>query len=107
MVHITFFDNSGHMEAKSVSLFFILLFRYCEGLQKCLGLYSDNGQYSLDEIEQLDALYKSLRQQYKWSSAAKVMVCAFIFLLSFIFFDVVVFSIKTTIRLLFSHIICI
>ncbi|XP_028756144.1 N-terminal acetyltransferase A complex auxiliary subunit NAA15 [Neltuma alba] len=46
-------------------------YRYYEGLQKCLGLYSDDGHYSLDEIERLDALYKSLRQQYKWSSAVK------------------------------------
>ncbi|KAI4329285.1 hypothetical protein L6164_021567 [Bauhinia variegata] len=46
-------------------------YRYYEGLQKCVGLYSENGNYSPDEINQLDALYKSLVQQYKWSSAVK------------------------------------
>ncbi|XP_021848124.1 N-terminal acetyltransferase A complex auxiliary subunit NAA15 [Spinacia oleracea] len=46
-------------------------YKYYEGLQKCLGLYSEKGQYSVNEIEQLDALYKSLQQEYKWSSAAK------------------------------------
>lgn len=49
------------------------MFRYYEGLQKCVGLYSENAQYSPDQIEQLDALYKSLRQQYSWSSAVKVI----------------------------------
>lgn len=49
-----------------------VLFRYYEGLQQCLGLYSENGQYSSDEVDQLDALYQSLSKQYKWSSAAKV-----------------------------------
>ncbi|XVE88962.1 hypothetical protein DITRI_Ditri19aG0112000 [Diplodiscus trichospermus] len=46
-------------------------YRYYEGLQKCFGLYSENGNYSSDEIDQLDALYKSLSQQYTWSSAVK------------------------------------
>ncbi|KAG4955373.1 hypothetical protein JHK85_041753 [Glycine max] len=46
-------------------------YRYYEGLQKCVGLYSENGHYSLDEIDQLDALYRTLGQQYKWSSAVK------------------------------------
>lgn len=46
-------------------------YRYYEGLQKCLGLHSESGQYSSDEINQLDALYKSLGQQYSWSSAVK------------------------------------
>ncbi|KAL3610584.1 hypothetical protein D5086_001604 [Populus alba] len=45
-------------------------YRYCEGLQKCVGLYSENGLSSSD-IDQLDALYKSLVQQYTWSSAVK------------------------------------
>jgi len=48
------------------------LYRYYEGLQKCVGLYSEKSQYSSDEIERLDALYKSLQQQYTGSSAAKV-----------------------------------
>lgn len=48
------------------------LFRYYEGLQKCVGLYSENGHYSADEIDKLDSLYKSLGQQYAWSSAVKV-----------------------------------
>ncbi|XP_010925105.1 N-terminal acetyltransferase A complex auxiliary subunit NAA15 isoform X2 [Elaeis guineensis] len=46
-------------------------YRYFIGLQKCLGLYSENGQYTSDEIERLDALYKSLKEQYSWSSAVK------------------------------------
>ncbi|KAG4961581.1 hypothetical protein JHK87_038214 [Glycine soja] len=46
-------------------------YRYYEGLQKCVGLYSKNGHYSPDEIDRLDALYKTLGQQYKWSSAVK------------------------------------
>ncbi|KAJ6711584.1 N-TERMINAL ACETYLTRANSFERASE-RELATED [Salix purpurea] len=45
-------------------------YRYCEGLQRCVGLYSENGLSSSD-IDQLDALYKSLGQQYTWSSAVK------------------------------------
>ncbi|XP_076925857.1 N-terminal acetyltransferase A complex auxiliary subunit NAA15-like [Bidens hawaiensis] len=46
-------------------------YRYYEGLQKCVGLYSKSGQYSFDEIDQLESLYKSLGQQYTWSSAVK------------------------------------
>ncbi|XP_057532702.1 N-terminal acetyltransferase A complex auxiliary subunit NAA15 isoform X3 [Amaranthus tricolor] len=46
-------------------------YRYYEGLQRCLGLYSEKGQYSSDEIDQLNTLYQSLQQEYKWSSAAK------------------------------------
>ena len=50
-----------------------LIFRYYEGLQKCVGLFSEDAKYSPDQIEQLDTLYKSLRQQYSWSSAVKVI----------------------------------
>lgn len=64
----------------------LLLFlhvRYYEGLQKCVGLYSENAQFPPDEIDRLDALYKSLGQEYKWSSAVKVThfldLCLFIF----------------------------
>ncbi|KAJ6839531.1 N-alpha-acetyltransferase 15, NatA auxiliary subunit [Iris pallida] len=46
-------------------------YEYFRGLQKCLGLYLEDGQYTSDEIDRLDSLYKSLREQYKWSSAAK------------------------------------
>ncbi|XWS11877.1 hypothetical protein CRYUN_Cryun37aG0038800 [Craigia yunnanensis] len=46
-------------------------YRYYEGLQKCFGLYSENGKYSSDEIDRLVALYKSLTQQYTLSSAVK------------------------------------
>ncbi|XP_010539518.1 PREDICTED: N-alpha-acetyltransferase 15, NatA auxiliary subunit-like isoform X2 [Tarenaya hassleriana] len=46
-------------------------YRYYEGLQKCLGLYSESGQFSSDETEQLNALYQSLSQQFTWSSAVK------------------------------------
>ncbi|KAK7854121.1 n-terminal acetyltransferase a complex auxiliary subunit naa15 [Quercus suber] len=41
-------------------------YRYYEGLQKCVGLYSENDQFSADEIDQLEALYKSLGQQQKY-----------------------------------------
>nr|KYP32271.1 NMDA receptor-regulated protein 1 [Cajanus cajan] len=50
-------------------------YRYYEGLQKCVGLYSENGHFSPDEIDRLDALYKTLGQQYKWSSAVKNGKC--------------------------------
>ncbi|XP_039045865.1 N-terminal acetyltransferase A complex auxiliary subunit NAA15-like [Hibiscus syriacus] len=46
-------------------------YRYYEGLQKCFVLYSENGKYSSDETDQLDALYKSLAKEYTWSSAVK------------------------------------
>eukprot|EP00268_Persea_americana_P057678 TRINITY_DN691_c1_g1_i3.p1 TRINITY_DN691_c1_g1~~TRINITY_DN691_c1_g1_i3.p1 ORF type:complete len:902 (+),score=191.41 TRINITY_DN691_c1_g1_i3:143-2848(+) len=46
-------------------------YRYYEGLQKCLGLYSENGKYKSEEVDQLYALYQSLSKQYNWSSAAK------------------------------------
>ncbi|KAF9685220.1 hypothetical protein SADUNF_Sadunf03G0032000 [Salix dunnii] len=45
-------------------------YRYYEGLQKCVGLNVENGLSSSD-VDQLDALYKSLGQQYTWSSAVK------------------------------------
>ncbi|KAA3489306.1 N-alpha-acetyltransferase 16, NatA auxiliary subunit-like [Gossypium australe] len=54
--------------------FFMLedsLLQYYESLQKCFGLYSENGKYSSDEIDRLDALYKSLAEQFTWSSAVK------------------------------------
>lgn len=54
------------------------LFRYYEGLQKCVGLYLEDGQYSPDQIDQLDSLYKAIVQQYKWSSAVKVILCIII-----------------------------
>ncbi|GAA0157196.1 acetyltransferase [Lithospermum erythrorhizon] len=46
-------------------------YRYYEGLQRCLGLYIENGHYSSDESERLEAVYKSLAQQYNRSSAVK------------------------------------
>ncbi|KAD6794662.1 hypothetical protein E3N88_05558 [Mikania micrantha] len=46
-------------------------YRYYEGLQKCVGLHSETGQYSPDEIGKLNALYQSLGEQYTWSSAVK------------------------------------
>ncbi|XP_021298782.1 N-terminal acetyltransferase A complex auxiliary subunit NAA15 [Herrania umbratica] len=46
-------------------------YRYYEGLQRCFGLHTENGKYSSDEIDRLDALYRSLAQQYTWSSAVK------------------------------------
>lgn len=52
---------------------FCVTFRYYEGLQKCLGLYSENGQYTADEIDRLDNLYRVLAHQYNRSSAVKVI----------------------------------
>lgn len=46
-------------------------YRYYEGLQKCLRLYSESCQYSFDEVDKLESLYKSLGQQYPRSSAVK------------------------------------
>ncbi|XP_027344722.1 N-terminal acetyltransferase A complex auxiliary subunit NAA15-like isoform X2 [Abrus precatorius] len=46
-------------------------YRYYEGLQECVGLYIEDGQLSADQIDQLDSLYETLAQQYKWSSAVK------------------------------------
>lgn len=46
-------------------------YRYFVGLQKCMGLYSENGLYTSEEVDQLDALYKSLEEQYSFSYAAK------------------------------------
>ncbi|XP_023514565.1 N-terminal acetyltransferase A complex auxiliary subunit NAA15-like [Cucurbita pepo subsp. pepo] len=46
-------------------------YRYYEGLQVCIGLVSKNSEYSPEEIERLDELYKSLGQQNGWSSAVK------------------------------------
>ncbi|CAL9165482.1 unnamed protein product [Musa hybrid cultivar] len=62
-------------EAEKMYRFLLVMnpdnYRYFIGLQKCLGLYSDKGEYTSDEIERLDALYMSLRDQYSWSSAVK------------------------------------
>ncbi|XP_009778993.1 N-terminal acetyltransferase A complex auxiliary subunit NAA15 [Nicotiana tabacum] len=46
-------------------------YRYYEGLQRCLGLCSENGQYTADEIDRLETLYRALAQQYNRSSAVK------------------------------------
>ncbi|VAH77576.1 unnamed protein product [Triticum turgidum subsp. durum] len=46
-------------------------YKYLIAVQKCLGLYSENGQYSADDVERLSALYKSLKEEYSWSSAVK------------------------------------
>ncbi|CAN0878301.1 N-terminal acetyltransferase A complex auxiliary subunit NAA15 [Linum grandiflorum] len=73
---VTLLVKLGRLE-EGASLYKTLLtmnpdnYRYYEGLQKCAGLYSENGHYSSDEIDQLDALYKSLSQDYTWSSAVK------------------------------------
>lgn len=62
-----------------------LLFRYYEGLQKCLELYSENGQYSSDQIEKLNALYQSLSEQYTRSSAVKVREGGLVPVVNYIF----------------------
>ncbi|KAF8676019.1 hypothetical protein HU200_047522 [Digitaria exilis] len=46
-------------------------YKYFIAVQKCLGLYSDNGQYSADDVERLSTLYNSLKEKYAWSSAVK------------------------------------
>ncbi|XP_060205680.1 N-terminal acetyltransferase A complex auxiliary subunit NAA15-like isoform X2 [Lycium barbarum] len=46
-------------------------YRYYEGLQRCLGLYSEKGQYTADEIDRLESLYRVLGHQYSRSSAVK------------------------------------
>ncbi|WOL15048.1 N-alpha-acetyltransferase 15, NatA auxiliary subunit isoform X1 [Canna indica] len=46
-------------------------YKYFIGLQKCLGLYSENGEYTSNQIVRLDALYQSLRYQYNQSSVVK------------------------------------
>ncbi|GKV35750.1 hypothetical protein SLEP1_g43971, partial [Rubroshorea leprosula] len=75
----------GHLEEGS-KIFKALLsmnpdnYRYYEGLQKCVGLHSENGHYSSDEIDQLKSLYKSLQEQYTSSSAVKVMYHVIFFL---------------------------
>lgn len=39
-----------------------------------MGLYSEDGLYSSDDINRLEALYQSLAQQYNKSSAVKVNI---------------------------------
>ncbi|KAK6912114.1 hypothetical protein RJ641_024207, partial [Dillenia turbinata] len=46
-------------------------YSYYEGMQKSVGLFSESDQYSSDQIEQLEILYKSLEQLYTWSTAVK------------------------------------
>ncbi|KAF2921576.1 hypothetical protein DAI22_07g044750 [Oryza sativa Japonica Group] len=41
-------------------------------IQKCLGLYSENGQYSTDDVDRLCTFYSSLKKEYGWSSVVKV-----------------------------------
>lgn len=41
------------------------------GLQQCVGLYSAKDHFSPNEVDRLDTLYKTLGQQFKWSSAVK------------------------------------
>jgi len=66
----------------------MLMLRYYEGLQRCVGLYSENGQFSPDEIDRLDTLYKALGQQFKRSSAVKVAQSILV-LNSYIFFSLI------------------
>ncbi|XP_004506868.1 N-terminal acetyltransferase A complex auxiliary subunit NAA15-like [Cicer arietinum] len=66
----------GHL-VEAESLYRALLsmnpdnYRYYEGLQKCVGLYLEDGKYSPDQIDRLVSLYETLGRQYKWSSAVK------------------------------------
>ncbi|KAL2455833.1 tetratricopeptide repeat (TPR)-containing protein [Forsythia ovata] len=66
----------GHAE-EGENLYRVLLsmnpdnYRYYEGLQRCMGLNSENCQYSSDQIDRLEALYESLSKQYSRSSAVK------------------------------------
>lgn len=61
----------------------MLMLSYYEGLQKCVGLYSEDGHFAPDEIDRLDALYKTLGQQFKWSSAVKVMQSVLVVIYTF------------------------
>ncbi|XP_057451305.1 N-terminal acetyltransferase A complex auxiliary subunit NAA15-like [Lotus japonicus] len=73
---VSLFVNLGRLE-EGEKLYQALLamnpdnYSYYEGLQKCVGLYSEDGHFAPDEIDRLDALYKTLGQQFKWSSAVK------------------------------------
>jgi hypothetical protein len=60
----------------------LVLPRYFIAVQKCLGLYSDNGQYSSADVERLSALYESLKKDYARSSAVKVNILYCYFTLS-------------------------
>lgn len=46
-------------------------YRYYEGLQNCLGLSVESGKHSPENVNKLCSLYKSLYENYPWSSAAK------------------------------------
>ncbi len=53
-------------------LFSLVLHRCFIAIQKCLGLYSENGQYSTDDVDRLCTFYSSLKKEYGWSSVVKV-----------------------------------
>lgn len=61
------------------------IIRYYEGLQKCVGLYLEDGKYSPDQIDRLVSLYETLGRQYKWSSAVKVMQSLLLLLVIYTF----------------------
>ncbi|KAI4387032.1 hypothetical protein MLD38_004896 [Melastoma candidum] len=73
---VTLLVKLGRFE-EGAQLYRILLsvnpdnYGYYEGLQKCYGLYRDDGQYSSDEIDRLNNLYASLAEQFPRSSAVK------------------------------------
>lgn len=72
-----------------INYFSFVLLRYFIAVQKCLGLYSDDGQYSADDVERLSTLYNSLKEKYAWSSAVKVKTmfnCDFICIAILFFF---------------------
>jgi hypothetical protein len=60
-----------------VNLFSLVLHRYFIAVQKCLGLYSENGQYCTN-VDRLCTLYISLKKEYGWSSAVKRMPLDFL-----------------------------
>uniref|UniRef100_A0A0E0PS84 Uncharacterized protein n=1 Tax=Oryza rufipogon TaxID=4529 RepID=A0A0E0PS84_ORYRU len=60
-----------------VNLFSLVLHRYFIAVQKCLGLYSENGQYCTN-VDRLCTLYISHKKEYGWSSAVKRMPLDFL-----------------------------
>ncbi|CAI9114074.1 OLC1v1014696C2 [Oldenlandia corymbosa var. corymbosa] len=73
---VSLLEKLGRLE-EGEKLYQVLLsmnpdnYRYYEGLQRCMGIFSEDGLYSSDDINKLEALYASLAQQYNKSSAVK------------------------------------
>ncbi|XP_073048390.1 N-terminal acetyltransferase A complex auxiliary subunit NAA15-like [Primulina eburnea] len=73
---VSLLEKLGHFDEAEESYRILLSmnpdnYRYYEGLQRCMQLYSENGQYSSEDIYRLEALYESMSKQYSRSSAVK------------------------------------